>query len=100
MDDYPAKIADLLETVATRIRSLTVDRVKGWVTWAAVGLVAAMLGILIVVFLMIGLFRFLANQVGTEPAYLILGGIFLVAGMFLWTRRLPKRTPAGEETRG
>lgn len=100
MDDYPAKIADLLETVATRIRSLTVDRVKGWVTWVAVGLVAAMLGILIMVFLMIGLFRFLANLVGAEPAYLILGGIFLVAGMLLWTRRLPKRPPAGEDTRG
>ncbi len=75
MEDYPAKIADLLETVATRIRTMTVDRVKGWVTWGAVGLVAAMLATLVLIFLLIGLFRLLAELVGVEPAYLILGGI-------------------------
>ncbi|CAN5350790.1 MAG: hypothetical protein ACR2JP_05950 [Acidimicrobiia bacterium] len=98
MDDYPAKIADLLESVAGRIRSLTVGRVKGWVTWVAVGLVAVMLLTLLAIYLGVGLFRFLANLVGTEPAYLILGGIFLLLGMLLWSRRLPRRDPAGEET--
>ena len=57
MEDYPAKIADLLETVAVRIRSMTVDRVRVWVTWGAVGLVAAMLASLVLVFLFVGLFR-------------------------------------------
>jgi hypothetical protein len=98
MEDYPAKIADLLETVATRVREMTVDRVKGWVTWGAVGLVAAMLATLVVIFLLVGLFRLLAELVGVEPAYLILGGIFLLVGMFLWWRRLPKVGRSGEES--
>ena len=89
MEDYPAKIADLLETVAVRTRSMTVDRVRVWVTWGAVGLVGAMILTLVLVFLMIGLFRILATLVGTEPAYLILGGIFLIAGLLLWARRMP-----------
>ncbi len=90
MEDYPAKIADLLETVAVRTRSMTVDRVRVWVTWGAVGLVAAMLLTLVLVFLFVGLFRALATLVGTEPAYLILGGIFLIVGMFLWARPMPR----------
>ena len=99
MEDYPAKIADLLESVAARVRALTVERVKGWVTWGAVGMVVATLVVLVGVFLCVGLFRLLANLVGAEAAYLILGGMFLVIGLFLWWRRMPKSAPAGEETR-
>ena len=95
MDDFPAKIADLLETVATRIRALTVDRVRAWVTWAAVGLVAAMLALLLGISLLVGLFRFLANLVGVEPAYLILGGLFLIVGALLWWRRMPRASRTG-----
>jgi len=90
MDDFPAKIADLLETFATRVRAMTVDRVRGWAVWAAAGMVIATLATLLSIFLMIGLFRFLAELVGVEPAYLILGGLFVLVGMLLWSRRLPK----------
>jgi hypothetical protein len=90
MDDFPVKIADLLETVATRIRAMTVDRVRGWAVWAAVGVVVGMLGLLLAIFLIIGLFRLLAELVGAEPAYLILGGLFVIVGMLLWSKRMPK----------
>ena len=46
--DYPAKIADGLEQIATRIRSLTVDRVAVGVTWAAIGVVIATLAVMAV----------------------------------------------------
>jgi hypothetical protein len=90
MEDYPAKIADLLETVAGRTRSMTVDRVRVWVTWGAVGMVALMLLTLVLVFLFVGLFRALSTLGGTEPAYLILGGIFLIGGLLLWALRTPR----------
>ena len=101
MDDFPVKIADLLETFATRVRAMTVDRVRGWAVWAAVGVVLATLGLLLAIFLVVGLFRLLAEVVGTEPAYLILGGLFVIVGMFLWSKRMPKaaRRAAGSRTK-
>lgn len=89
MDDFPAQIADFLESIATRVRSLTVERLAGWARWTAVGVVLAMLGFLMVVFLIIALFRLLAGVVGVEAAYGILGGLFIVIGIVLWTKRLP-----------
>ena len=89
MDDFPAKIADLLESVATRIRSLTVERVAQWARWAAVGVILAMLGLLMLIFTLVALFRLLAGFVTVEGAYGIFGALFIAAGIVLWTRRLP-----------
>jgi len=89
MDDFPVKIADLLESLATRVRSLTVERVAGWARWTAVGVVLALLGLVMTIFTIVALFRLLAGLVTTEGAYGILGAIFVVAGIFLWRQRLP-----------
>lgn len=90
MDDFPAKIADLLESVAQRVRSLTVERMAGWARWTAIGLVLALLGLLMAIFTIVALFRLLAGLVTVEGAYAILGGLFVVAGIVLWSQRLPK----------
>lgn len=95
MEDYPAAIADFLESTAAKIRGLTVDRVRTWAIWLAVGLVLAMLVLVLIVFLLVGLFRLLAVPVGVEVAYLILGGLFLAAGAFLWSKRVPKGAAPG-----
>ena len=95
MDDFPAKIADLLESVAKRVRSLTVERMAGWARWTAIGLVLALLGLLMAIFTIVALFRLLAGLVTVEGAYAILGGVFVIAGIVLWSQRLPK---AEEET--
>ncbi len=89
MDDFPVKIADLLESLATRIRSLTVERVAGWARWTAVGVVLALVGLVMTIFTIVALFRLLAGLVTTEGAYGILGAIFVFAGIFLWRKRLP-----------
>lgn len=89
MEDFPVKIADLLESVATRVRSLTVERVAGWARWTAVGVVIALLGLVMAIFTIVALFRLLAGLVTPEGAYAILGAIFVVAGIFLWRQRLP-----------
>ena len=90
MDDFPAKIADLLESVATRVRSMTVDRVAGIAKWTAVGVVLMVMASLIALFLLFGLFRLIGELIGFELTYAILGGLFVIAGMFLWSKRIPK----------
>jgi hypothetical protein len=88
--DYPAKIADFLEDVATRIRSLTVDRASLAVTWTAIGLVIATVAVLAVIWLLVGFFRALGTLMGQELAYAVVGGILLIAGVFIWTKRYPE----------
>lgn len=88
MNDFPTQIADLLETVATRVRSLTVDRVAGWVMWVSVGIVAIVLGLALAIFLVVGLVRLLAGLVGMQWSYTIIGGLFVVIGMFLMKLRV------------
>ena len=87
MDDFPAKLADLLETTAGRVRALTVDRVAQWTKMAALWLVAASLGGLAAMFLGIGLFRLLSSVIGVTPAYAVLAGLLLAGGLFLWIIR-------------
>ena len=90
MNDYPTQIADLLESFANRIRSMTVDRVAGWAKWTGVGIVAALLGLVLAIFLTVGLVRLLAGLVGMQWAYTIIGGLFVVLGMFLWRLRIQR----------
>jgi hypothetical protein len=90
MNDFPTQIADLLENLAERIRSMTVDRVARWAKWAGVGIVALMLGLVLAIFVVVGLVRLLEGLVGMQWAYTIIGGLFIVAGVFLWRLRLPR----------
>ena len=89
MDDFPTKIADFLEATATRVRSLTVDRVRGLVKWTALGFVLAVLGLLATIFLVVGLFRIVGELIGgVRIAYGAFGGLFVLVGVFLWSRRV------------
>jgi hypothetical protein len=97
MDDYPAQIADFLEQTATKVRSLSVDRVANIATWAAVGMVVATLGLMLVIFLLVGLFRILGEATTVELAYVILGGLFLIIGAFLWSKRIRMPADVGED---
>ena len=90
MNDFPTQIADFLETSANKVRSMTVDRVAGWAKWTGVGIVAALLGLVLSIFLVVGLVRLLAGLVGMQWSYTIIGGLFVVVGMFLWRLRLPR----------
>lgn len=90
MNDYPSQIADMLETAAHKVRSMTVDRAAGWAKWTGAGIFAAFLGLVLVIFMTVGLVRLLAGLVGMQWAYTIIGGLFVVIGMFLWRLRLPR----------
>ena len=90
MDDFPTKIADYLEQTATKIRSMTVDRIAGGVRWGAAGIVIAVLAFLLIVFLLVGVFRLLGELIGVEVTYAIFGGLFLLLGVFLLRQRKPQ----------
>lgn len=89
MEDFPTRIADFLESIAAKVRSLTVDRLERWTKWVAAGVVLSVLAFLIIVFLLIGLFRLLGAVTGFTIVYTIIGGIFLVVGVLLWSKRKP-----------
>ncbi|MFQ5947527.1 MAG: hypothetical protein ACE5KX_01530 [Acidimicrobiia bacterium] len=97
MEDFPARIADFLEALATKVRSLTVDRLARLITWITLGFLALLLVILAGIFLTVGLLRILGELVGDiELAYAIVGGVFLLVGVLVWLRRTRRTTP--EET--
>ena len=90
MSDYPTQIADLLENAANRVQSMSVDRVAGWAKWTGVGIVATLLGLVLAIFMTVGLVRLLAGLVGMQFAYTIIGGLFVVIGAFLWRLRVAR----------
>ncbi len=93
--DFPTKVADALESMAAKARSLTVDRAENAAKWAAAGTVLFFLGVIAVIFLLIGLARLLGEVVGTEVAYAIIGGLLLIGAWLIWRMRDPKESPDG-----
>ena len=87
MEDFPVRFADLLESIATKVRSLTVDRVRKWIRVSSLGLVAATLGMMALVFLLLTIYGALAIPLGPDGAFGALGALFLVGGLILWSRR-------------
>lgn len=95
MEDFPTRVADLLEAVATRIRALTVDRVARAITFVTLGIVALVLVAMAFIFFLVGLFRIVEELIfkvcdcgsAMEISYAVIGGLFLVFGALLWSRR-------------
>lgn len=87
MDDFPARFADALEMVATRIRSLTVDRVNRWIRLSSLGMAAVTLGLVAMVFLVLAIYGALAIPLGSDGAFAVMGFVALIFGVVTWTRR-------------
>jgi len=90
VEDLPARLAEFLETTAGRVRSLTVERAAGWARMTALGLVATVLAIMGVWFLLVGIIRLLSTWIEVKYLYAIIGGLFVIAGALLWSKRTPK----------
>jgi len=87
MNDLPARFADFLESIATRVRALTTDRIARWIRLSSLGLVAFTLGMMAVVFLLLTVYGALAIPLGPDGAFGVLGAVLFVAGAFLWSKR-------------
>ena len=96
MEDFLKRIPELLEQLAKKIRGMTVEPAAKILTVIAAALIAVMMVIIALVFLFVGLFRILGDLVNDmELAYAIVGGLFLILGLLLWSKRHTKST---EET--
>ncbi len=87
MDEFAIKFADFLESTSTKVREMTVDRISRGLKIAALGLVAATLVLIAVIYLFISIIRALAVPLTASGAFAVIGGLFVLGGAFLWWKR-------------
>ena len=95
MADWTTDAVDTLEQAVGLVRDKTVVPAQKASRAVVFGLLVAFFVLVAVLMLAIALFRVLV--VLTDEvwlAYLILGGIFVVAGVFCWTLRSPRTKDA------
>lgn len=93
--DWPTQAADTIERVVGSVRDKTTGPAITVARWVVYGTFAAVVGSVVVVLLAIGAVRFLDVYLPeavfgadhTWVAHLIVGALFSVAGMVLWSRR-------------
>ncbi len=95
-DDWPARAAGLVERYVGSVRDkttgpvLNLSRYLVYIsTMALIGLVAGGLALILLVRLLVAVTGYVPGVDNGESwlAYLLLGGIFLVVGLFLWRRK-------------
>jgi hypothetical protein len=91
--DWAKEAADRIESVVVGIRSKTADPLDRIVRIVVYGIVAVVLAGVAVVLLVAAIVRAVDIAIPGEVwlAHAVIGGIFAVAGLFLWARR---RSPA------
>jgi hypothetical protein len=88
MADWTTDAVDTLEQIVGTVRDKTVLPAQRATRAVVYGLLVGFFVFVAVVMLAIALFRVLVILVGDVwLAYLILGGIFVIAGAFVWTLR-------------
>lgn len=87
MEELAARFADLVEEIAAKIRSLTVDRVAIGIRYTGLGILAATLGFTALIFLLWTLFGALEIPLTTAGAFVVLAAVLMGVGYFLWTKR-------------
>jgi hypothetical protein len=93
--DWPAQVADTIERLVGRVRDLTTGRAITAARAIVYGTFALLVGLAVAVLVTIALVRLLdaylpSDVVGEEHtwvAHLLVGAVFTIAGMALWSRR-------------
>jgi len=85
-DDWAVQTADTIERLVESVRSNTSDRLVSVARLVVFGLLAAILGTIALVVLAIFVVRILDNYIPGDVwvVYLLLGGLFTLAGLLLW----------------
>lgn len=91
MSDWTTEATDLVERTVGMVRDRTVEPARAVTRAVVYGLLAALVALPALVLLTIGAFRglVLIEQGYTWAAWVTLGGIFVLAGAFCWTKRNP-----------
>jgi hypothetical protein len=95
-EDWAASTADAIERAVQSVRAKTADPLERVVRLVVYGLLAGIVGVAIAVLLAIALVRGLVELIDVVwqrevwLAHLIVGGIFVLAGLLVWRRRTAK----------
>lgn len=87
MEEYAARFAELLEQLAIKIRSMTVDRVAKGIRLTGLGILVATLGFTAVLFLFLAIFGALEIPLTTAGALAVVGIVLVTTGLYLWLKR-------------
>lgn len=91
MSDWTAEAADQIERAVVAVRDRTVVPARAATKGLVFGLLAAFFAVPALLLLTIGVFRLADAYLPGEvwSAWLILAGIFLAGGAFVWSKRNP-----------
>jgi hypothetical protein len=87
MEQLAAQFADLVEAIANKVRSLTVDRVAKGVRLTGLGILAATLGFTALLFLFWAIFGALEIPLTTAGAFGVVAAALIGAGVVIWMKR-------------
>lgn len=85
--DWTDRAADMVEQTVVLVRDRTVVPAQRGAKAVVYGLLAAFFGVTALMLLGILAFRLLTIPLPVWAAWLVLGGIFVLVGVFCWTRR-------------
>ncbi len=91
-DDWPAQVADTVERVVGSVRAKTTEPLERLARILVYGLLSLIVGLAAAVLAAVGLVRALDLAIpgGVWSAHALTGGIFAIAGLFLWRKRTAK----------
>lgn len=87
MEELATQFADLVEAIATKVRSLTVDKVAKGIRLTGLGILAATLGFTALLFLLWAIFGALEIPLTTAGAFGVVALVLVVVGGILWNKR-------------
>lgn len=87
MEEFAARFADLVEGIAVKIRSLTIDRVARGIRITGLGILAATFAFTAVIFLVWAIFGALEIPLSTAGAFGVCAAIFIGVGTYLWSKK-------------
>lgn len=90
MAEWPTKVAGAVEGIADLVRTKAVRPLQGLARAVVFGVIVAVMGVVLAILVAVGTVRVLNVYLfgGQEWAsYAVVGGIFLLAGVFLSSRR-------------
>ncbi|HEY5890276.1 MAG TPA: hypothetical protein VIW94_06220 [Acidimicrobiia bacterium] len=87
MEEFAARFADLIEGIAVKVRSMTVDRVARGIRITGLGILTATLGLTAVIFLIWALFGALEIPLTTAGAFAVFAAVLIIVGIYLWKKK-------------
>jgi len=87
MSEWTSQAADTIEKTVVAIRDRTVEPATKAANYVVYGVFAGCCVLCAILLLTIVTFRVLTYAMPVWAAWMLLGGIFVIGGLFCWTRR-------------